>query len=110
LCALIAVLFVFASASVQAIDAPVVETPPAETLPDSTDVPADLDTTRPPVTTNDFFPEDRDLTSCVGVLERPGCGSEERGGWRQGLILLAVVGGLAIVFGNVIRSGRKRNG
>jgi hypothetical protein len=44
------------------------------------------------------------------VLERPGCGSEERGGWRQGLILLAVVGGLTVVFGNVIRSNRKRNG
>ena len=58
---------------------------------------------RPPITTNDFFPEERDLTSCIGVLERPGCGSESRGGWRQTLILVAIFGGLAVVFGNVAR-------
>ncbi|MGK0275327.1 MAG: hypothetical protein ACI9N0_001711 [Ilumatobacter sp.] len=107
-CALIAMLIVFASAPAQAIGAAVEGATPAETLPVSTDVP--VDTLRPPITANEFFPEDRDLTSCIGVLERPGCGSEERGGWRQGLILLAVVGGLAVVFGNVIRSSRKRNG
>ena len=104
---LIAMLIAFASTPAQAIRAPVEETPPAETVPVSTDVP--VDTLRPPITANEFFPEDRDLTSCIGVLERPGCGSEERGGWRQGLILLAVVGGLTVVFGNVIRSNHKRN-
>lgn len=109
-CALIAILIVFAPTPTHAIEAPPDEQPPAETLPVSTEVPADLDTPRPPITANEFFPEDRDLTSCIGVLERPGCGSEERGGWRQALTLLAVVGGLAIVFGNVVRSVRKRNG
>lgn len=100
-------LIMFASTPAQAITAPANEATLAETLPMSTD---DLDTPRPPTTANDFFPEDRDLTSCIGVLERPGCGSEERGGWRQALILLAVVVGLTVVFGNVIRSSRKRNG
>jgi hypothetical protein len=58
---------------------------------------------QPPITTNNFFPEERDLTSCIGVLERPGCGSESRGGWRQTLILLAIFGGLTVVFGNIAR-------
>tara|TARA_R110002110_G_scaffold225978_1_gene440148 strand:- start:4344 stop:4655 length:312 start_codon:yes stop_codon:yes gene_type:complete len=99
-----------APTAAHAIEAPANVTTPSEPLPVSTDVPVDVDTPRPPTTANDFFPEDRDLTSCIGVLERPGCGSEERGGWRQGLILLGVLGGLTIVFGNVIRSARKRNG
>jgi hypothetical protein len=104
-------LIVFASTptTAHAIEAPANVATPSETLPVSTEVPVDVDTPRPPTTANDFFPEDRDLTSCIGVLERPGCGSEARGGWRQGLILLAVLGGLTIVFGNVIRSARKRN-
>ena len=112
MCALIAILIMFASApaTAHAIEAPANVATPSEALPVSTDVSVDVDTPRPPTTANDFFPEDRDLTSCIGVLERPGCGSEERGGWRQGLILLAVVGGLTVVFGNVIRSSRKRNG
>jgi hypothetical protein len=64
--------------------------------------------TRPPITANDFFPEERDVTSCIGVLERPGCGSENRGGWRQTLILVAIFGGLAVVFANVARGVRKK--
>jgi hypothetical protein len=66
------------------------------------------DTARPPTTANDFFPEDRDLTSCIGVLERPGCGSENRGGWRQTLVLIAIFAGLAVIFTNVVR-GIRRN-
>jgi hypothetical protein len=62
---------------------------------------------RPPITANDFIPEERDLTSCIGVLERPGCGSESRGGWRQTMILVAIFGGLVVVFGNVARGVRK---
>ena len=65
--------------------------------------------TQPPVSDNDFIPEDRDLTSCIGVLERPGCGSESRGGWRQTLVFGAMFLGLALVFGNVVRGVRKRN-
>ncbi len=66
------------------------------------------DITRPPISANDFIPEDRDLTSCIGVLERPGCGSEGRGGWRQTLVFGAMFLGLALVFGNVVRGVRKR--
>lgn len=79
---------------------------PVDTTGDTTDTTTD---TRSPLATNDFLPEDQDLTVCVGALERPGCGSEERGGWRQALTFGAVVAGLVVVFGTVIRSTRRRN-
>lgn len=50
---------------------------------------------------NPFLPEDRDISDCVGTLQRPGCGSEARGGWHQELVAIAMVGGLLIVFGRV---------
>jgi len=61
--------------------------------PVATDVPVD--------TANPFLPEDADLTSCVGTLQRPGCGSRERGGWHQDLVAIAMIGGLLLVFGRV---------
>ena len=55
----------------------------------------------PVVTANPFLPEEQDLTTCVGMLQRPGCGSEARGGWHQNLVAIAMIGGLIIVFGRV---------
>jgi hypothetical protein len=65
------------------------------------------DPDRPPVTANDFLPEERNLSDCVGALERPGCGSEARGGWRQTLVFLVVAAGLALVFGRIAWSARR---
>jgi len=79
--------------------------PPETVLPET--VPPEI--TRPPISANEFIPEDRDLTSCVGALERPGCGSESRGGWRQTLVFGALLVGLVVVFGNVVRGVRKRD-
>ncbi len=62
---------------------------------------------RPPVTANEFLPEERNLSDCVGALERPGCGSEARGGWRQTLVFLAVAAGLVLVFGRIAWSARR---
>ena len=56
---------------------------------------------------NPFLPENRDLTDCVGMLQRPGCGSEARGGWHQNLVAIAMVGGLLIVFGRVAWAVRR---
>jgi hypothetical protein len=67
----------------------------------SGDQPAPVTTEAPVVTANPFLPEEADLTSCIGTLQRPGCGSEERGGWHQYLVAIAMVGGLLIVFGRV---------
>ncbi len=69
-------------------------TPPAEpTAPPTTELAVDE--------ANPFLPEDRDLTDCVGMLQRPGCGSESRGGWHQNAVAIVMVGGLLLVFGRV---------
>ena len=64
-------------------------------------------TSRPPVTANPFLPEERSLTECVGALERPGCGSKERGGWRQTLVFIAVISGLGLVFWRIALTVRR---
>jgi hypothetical protein len=59
---------------------------------------------------NPFLPETRDLTDCVGTLERPGCGSESRGGWRQNAVAIVMIAGLVLVFGRIawgVRRGQK---
>lgn len=64
-------------------------------------------TTVSPIATNEFLPEDRDLTDCIGVLERPGCGSESRGGWRQFAVFALIAVGMVVIFGNVVRGVRR---
>jgi hypothetical protein len=60
---------------------------------------------------NPFLPDERDVTDCIGMLQRPGCGSESRGGWHQNAVAIVMVTGLVIVFGRVAwgvyRSQRK---
>lgn len=59
---------------------------------------------------NPFLPENRDLTDCIGTLQRPGCGSEARGGWHQNAVAIVMIGGLALVFGRIawgVRRGQK---
>ncbi len=63
----------------------------------------------PESTVNDFIPEDQNLSDCLGALERPGCGSESRGGWRQTLTFSVMALGLVVVFGRVFWSARKRS-
>lgn len=58
-------------------------------------------TTEPAIEPNPFLPDDVNLTDCVGLLQRPGCGSEARGGWHQNLVAIAMISGLLIVFGRV---------
>ena len=67
------------------------------------------DPTEPPATTDDFFPEERDVTDCIGVLERPGCGNKNRGGWRQLLVFGLIAAGLTVLFTKItieVRRGR----
>ncbi len=57
-------------------------------------------------TVTEFFPENANLSDCVGLVERPGCGSEARGGWGQTLVFVALAGGLGIIFWRVSRGVR----
>ena len=69
--------------------------------------------TAPPVTANPFIPEDRSITECISALPKPGCGSEERGGWHQYLVLIALVGGLSVIGWRIVagvRAGRTTPG
>lgn len=67
--------------------------PPAEPATPTTELVVDE--------ANPFLPENRDITDCIGMLQRPGCGSEARGGWHQNLVAIVMVTGLLIVFGRV---------
>lgn len=61
----------------------------------------------PPVTVSDFYPEDSNLSDCLGLVERPGCGSEARGGWGQTAVFAALALGLTVIFFNVVRGVRR---
>ncbi|HSP28007.1 MAG TPA: hypothetical protein VLN74_05610 [Ilumatobacteraceae bacterium] len=50
---------------------------------------------------NPFLPENRNLTECIGMLQRPGCGSEARGGWHQNAVAIVMIAGLLLVFGRI---------
>ena len=65
------------------------------------------DTTPTQDTINEFFPEERSLGDCLSSLPKPGCGSEAHGGWRQGLVLGAILLGLGFIAWRVVRQSRK---
>jgi hypothetical protein len=81
--------------------------------------PADiqLDTqldTQPPTTENDFMILERDVTSCISSIPKPGCGREptsssDRGGWQQLLLFFIMFLGMAFIFFRVYRSVRARD-
>ena len=81
---------------------------PSEPDPPATTVPAAAPA-GPPVTVleNDFIPEDRDLSECISALPEPGCGSKARGGWRQTIVFLVIVAGLAFIAWRIVRSARR---
>lgn len=58
---------------------------------------------------SDFLPDEQDVGDCVGLLERPNCGSPDKGGWRQYLVMLALVLGVAFIAWRVARLVRRRD-
>jgi hypothetical protein len=62
----------------------------------------------PSSTFNEFIPEDRPIGDCISALPKPGCGSEERGGWHQYLVLIAVVLGLALIAWRIVVGLRRK--
>lgn len=98
---------VLATTAVIATPAGIAATEPATVVPVVVEVSPTPDPEPPPSTFNEFLPEERAIGDCISALPKPGCGSEARGGWRQGLILLAIVAGLAFIAWQVVRSARR---
>jgi hypothetical protein len=63
----------------------------------------------PPVTDNAFIPEDRELGECITAVPKPGCGSEARGDWHQGVVLALMVAGLVVIGWRIARGVRRRD-
>jgi hypothetical protein len=82
-------------------------TDPTEQLVRSTDdePTGDDDTTRP--TINEFMPQERALSDCLGALPKPNCGSEARGGWAQTTVFVALLGGLAFIAWRIVAASRR---
>jgi len=59
--------------------------------------PPDVEQDRPVPTVSDFYPEDANLSDCLGLVQRPGCGSEARGGWRQTAVFGAILLGMGLI-------------
>jgi len=58
---------------------------------------------------DNVFTPDANISSCVGTLERPDCGTKTKGGWHMTLVFTALIGGLAFVFWRVGRGVRQRD-
>jgi hypothetical protein len=98
----LSVLVLATGAPTAAIDTVVAASPaPAAWLDQST--PPRPDT----IGDNEFLPDDANLSDCVGLVERPGCGSEERGGWRQGVVFAVLMIGMALIFVRIYFAIRK---
>jgi hypothetical protein len=78
------------------------ESAPTTTIPgDDSPVATTLD--------NPFIPEDANIGDCVSALPRPGCGSEARGGWRQTLVFVVLVAGMALIGWRLVVAVRRRD-
>jgi hypothetical protein len=62
-----------------------------------------------PPASNVFIPDEQDLTDCVGTLDRPNCGSNEKGGWHFYLTMLALAGGIGFIGWRVTKGVRARD-
>ena len=58
---------------------------------------------------NPFIPEKNDLGNCIGALERPNCGSEERSSTGTLLVFLALLFGVGFVMWRIVRGVRQRD-
>jgi hypothetical protein len=66
--------------------------------------------TAPVVTANEFLPTDRDLSDCVGVLEKPGCGSQARGGTAITVVFIVMLLAMVLIFARIavgVRQNRR---
>ncbi|CAN5717889.1 hypothetical protein BH24ACT5_BH24ACT5_12750 [soil metagenome] len=91
-----------AAAHAAALGSDPVDQKPATSADDST--PA---SSAPATSINEFVPDDVNVSECISALPRPGCGSEERAGWRQTLLLGVLVAGLAVIGWRIVVAVRR---
>lgn len=71
--------------------------------------PADAAPSATAVEENVFTPDGANVSSCVGTLERPGCGSKEKGGWRMYLTFAVLMSGMGFIGWRIARSVKARD-
>ena len=69
---------------------------------EGSDTAAMVDPDRPTPSVSDFYPESSNLSDCIGLVEKPGCGSESRGGWGQFAVFGALMIGLGVIIWRVV--------
>lgn len=97
LLAMFAALLVGFAAPVDASPSAALANAPAD------DAPADDVPVAPSDTVTEFYPEEANLSDCVGLVEKPGCGSDSRGGWRQTMVFVVLFAGLGVILWRVSR-------
>ena len=63
----------------------------------------------PAAENNVFTPEEANVSSCVGTMERPDCGSKSKGGWRMYLTFAVLMSGMGFIGWRIARSIRQRD-
>jgi hypothetical protein len=57
---------------------------------------------------NPFIPDDVNIGDCVSSLPRPNCGTTQRGGYEDFVVLGLMVAGLSFIGWRIVRSVRRR--
>lgn len=58
---------------------------------------------------NVYTPEDANVSSCVGTMERGNCGSKAKGGWRMYLTFGVLMSGMGFIGWRIARSIKARD-
>jgi len=58
---------------------------------------------------NVFTPDNVNVSSCIGTLERGNCGSKSKGGWRMYLTFAVLMSGMGFIGWRIVRSIRARD-
>lgn len=70
---------------------------------------APIDTSTVTTEGNVYVPGDENVSSCVGTLERPDCGSKSKGGWRMYLTFAVLMAGMGFIGWRIARGIRARD-
>lgn len=57
---------------------------------------------------NDFLP-DKNISACIGAVDRPNCGSKSKGGWRMYLTFAVLISGMSFIGWRIARSIKARD-